>query len=168
MQMYQILSLNSLILAYSLSVLHLDGVKYGDMQVRVWWGAESGVIPLTTHTYRLRLSVSLHPPMLQLTALGILNSISFISMSNSQPLPGLSKVRAPTSIFHPSLFFSLLGQFVMHVGSLHLAVTLTKRTLGDFRPPPPKAEFKPSLLNSVVFLASAIQHLSVFVVNLKV
>lgn len=33
-QMYQILALTCLISSYSLSVLHLDGVKYGDYQVR--------------------------------------------------------------------------------------------------------------------------------------
>jgi hypothetical protein len=32
--MYQILALTCLISSYSLSVLHLDGVKYGDYQVR--------------------------------------------------------------------------------------------------------------------------------------
>jgi len=33
MQMYQILALNCLISSYSLSVLYLDGVKYGDIQM---------------------------------------------------------------------------------------------------------------------------------------
>lgn len=35
LQMYQILALNSLVSAYSLSVLHLDGVKLGDRQLTI-------------------------------------------------------------------------------------------------------------------------------------
>lgn len=73
----QILALNCLISAYSLSVLYLDGVKYGDRQM---------------------------------TALGMLMSVSFITISRSKPLDKLSPVRPMTSIFHPALFLSILGQ----------------------------------------------------------
>lgn len=73
----QILALNCLISAYSLSVLYLDGVKYGDRQM---------------------------------TALGMLMSVSFITISRAKPLSKLSPVRPITSIFHPALFISILGQ----------------------------------------------------------
>merc|ERR1712070_1103728 len=87
-QMYQIMALQCLISSYSLSVLYLDGVKYGDTQM---------------------------------TAMGMLGSISFMSVSRSKPLDRLSSVRPLTSIFHPALFISLLGQFAIHLVTMFLA-----------------------------------------------
>ena len=58
-QMYQISALNCLISSYSLSVLYLDGVKYG---------------------YK------------QMTAMGMLRTISYMSVSRSKPLDRISKV----------------------------------------------------------------------------
>lgn len=133
-QMYQILALNCLISAYSLSVLHLDGIKYGDRQM---------------------------------TCLGILMSISFVTISRAKPLPKLSAVTPLKSVFHPALFISIIGQFVLHLGTLYILVVECKKIMpADTRPEFMK-EFKPSLLNSVVFLVSAVQQVSVFVVNLK-
>uniref|UniRef100_A0A7S2RLD3 Cation-transporting P-type ATPase N-terminal domain-containing protein n=1 Tax=Eucampia antarctica TaxID=49252 RepID=A0A7S2RLD3_9STRA len=133
-QMYQILALNCLISAYSLSVLYLDGVKYGDVQM---------------------------------TSMGILMSISFMSVSRSKPLDRLSPVKPLTSIFHPSLFISLLGQFSIHLVTMYIAVRSAKQHL----PPDYEADldgvFKPGILNSVVFLVSNVQQVTVFVVNLQ-
>jgi cation-transporting ATPase 13A1 len=133
-QMYQILALNCLINAYSLSVLHLDGVKYGDRQM---------------------------------TCLGMLMSVSFVTISRSKPLDNLSPVRPLKSIFHPALFISLLGQFAMHIGTMYFLVREGKKYLEDGHRVDLDKVFKPSLVNSVVFLVTAVQQVSVFVVNLK-
>ena len=134
MQMNQILALNCLISAYSLSVLYLDGVKYGDTQM---------------------------------TAMGILGSISFMTVSRAKPLNKLSPVRPLTSIFHKSLFFSLLGQFAVHLACMYTAVQSAK----EYQPADHLVDlegiFKPGIVNSVVFLVSNVQQVCVFVVNLK-
>jgi manganese-transporting P-type ATPase len=128
------MALQCLISSYSLSVLYLDGVKYGDTQM---------------------------------TAMGLLGTVSFMSVSRSKPLEKLSTVRPLSSIFHPALFLSLLSQFVIHLTTMIIAVRSAKRHL------PPDFEvdldgtFKPGILNTVVFLVSSVQQVTVFVVNLQ-
>eukprot|EP00611_Tribonema_gayanum_P008970 TRINITY_DN1868_c0_g4_i1.p1 TRINITY_DN1868_c0_g4~~TRINITY_DN1868_c0_g4_i1.p1 ORF type:complete len:888 (-),score=351.93 TRINITY_DN1868_c0_g4_i1:197-2860(-) len=134
MQMYQILALNCLISAYSLSVLYLDGVKYGDKQM---------------------------------TAQGILMSASFIAISRSKPLDRLSTVRPLTSIFSPALFLSILGQFALHLATMMISVADAKKHMPEDYVPDLDGEFKPNIINGVVFLVGAVQQVSVYVVNLK-
>eukprot|EP01124_Arcella_intermedia_P002381 TRINITY_DN1129_c0_g2_i1.p1 TRINITY_DN1129_c0_g2~~TRINITY_DN1129_c0_g2_i1.p1 ORF type:complete len:1051 (+),score=291.64 TRINITY_DN1129_c0_g2_i1:899-4051(+) len=133
LQMYQILALNCLISAYSLSVLYLDGIKYGDHQMM---------------------------------ASGVLMTISFLTLSRATPLKELSPVRPLTTIFHPALFLSLLGQFCVHLGCMVYVTSLTKQYTPEWSPNL-YGQFKPSLLNTVVFLTSTVQSVSVFVVNYK-
>jgi len=133
-QMYQIMALQCLISSYSLSVLYLDGVKYGDTQM---------------------------------TAMGMLGSISFMSVSRSKPLDRLSSVRPLTSIFHPALFISLLGQFAIHLSTMVIAVYYAKKNLPPDYEADLDGEFKPGILNTVVFLVSNVQQVTVFVVNLQ-
>jgi cation-transporting ATPase 13A1 len=133
-QMYQIMALQCLISSYSLSVLYLDGVKYGDSQM---------------------------------TAMGLLGSVSFMSVSRSKPLDKLSSVRPLNSIFHPALFVSLLAQFAIHFGTMILAVQTAKSHLPEDYEPDLDGVFKPGILNTVVFLVSSVQQVTVFVVNLQ-
>lgn len=128
------MALNCLISSYSLSVLYLDGVKYGDTQM---------------------------------TAMGMLGSISFMSVSRSKPLDRLSSVRPLTSIFHPALFISLLGQFAIHLTTMMAAVYYAKQLLPPDYEPDGDGEFQPGILNTVVFLVSNVQQVTVFVVNLQ-
>lgn len=131
---YQIMALQCLISSYSLSVLYLDGVKYGDTQM---------------------------------TAMGLLGSVSFMSVSRSRPLDKLSTVQPLSSIFHPASFISLLGQFAIHLVTMVVAVQSAKSHL----PPGYQAEldgqFSPGILNTVVFLVSSVQQVTVFFVNIQ-
>jgi cation-transporting ATPase 13A1 len=133
-QMYQIMALQCLISSYSLSVLYLDGVKYGDSQM---------------------------------TAMGMLGSISFMSVSRSKPLNKLSRVRPLNSIFHPALFCSLLGQFAIHITTMVLAARLAKQNLGPDYAPDLDGHFQPGILNTVVFLVNSVQQVTVYAVNLQ-
>lgn len=123
-----------MISSYSLSVLYLDGVKYGDIQM---------------------------------TAMGMLMTVSFTTVSRSKPLEQLSSVKPLTSIFHPSAFISLLGQFAVHFCVMMLAVKGAKEHLAPDYDANLDGEFVPGILNSVVFLVSNVQQVTVFVVNLQ-
>lgn len=103
----------------------------------------------------------------QMTAMGMLGSVSFMSVSRSKPLDRLSSVRPLTSIFHPALFISLLGQFAIHLTTMMVAVYYAKQHLPPDHEVNLDGEFKPGILNTVVFLVSNVQQVTVFVVNLQ-
>lgn len=102
-----------------------------------------------------------------MTAMGMLGSVSYMSVSRAKPLDKLSSVKPLTSIFHPSLFISLLGQFAVHLGTMMWATNTAKQYLEDDYKVDLDGEFKPGILNSVVFLVSNVQQVTVFVVNLQ-
>lgn len=102
-----------------------------------------------------------------MTAMGLLGSVSFMSVSRSKPLDKLSSVRPLNSIFHPALFCSLLGQFAIHLGTMVLAVHTAKKHLPPDYEPELDGQFKPGILNTVVFLVSSVQQVTVFFVNLQ-
>jgi len=72
-----------------------------------------------------------------------------------------------TSIFHPSLFISLLGQFAIHLLTMVVAVRKAKEHLDPDFKVELDGSFKPGMLNTVVFLVSGVQQVTVFVVNLQ-
>ena len=138
LQMYKILALNCLASAYSMSVLHSDGVKLGDKQMLV-----SGVIV----------------------------TICFLCMSRSQPLDKLSPQRPITRVFHPYMVCSILGQFALHLFTLVTAVQLVSHVDAEAviaqRGEGDDATFKPTLLNSVVFLTTTLMTATTFFVNYR-
>ncbi len=102
-----------------------------------------------------------------MTAMGMLMTISFTTVSRSKPLDQLSSVKPLTSVFHPANFISLLGQFAVHFAVMLLAVKGAKMHLPPDYDADLDGEFKPGILNSVVFLVSNVQQVTVFVVNLQ-
>lgn len=131
-QMYKILALNCLISAYSLSVLYLAGIKFGDQQM---------------------------------TVLGILISVCFLSVSRAKPLEKLSRERPMPGIFNKYIMGSILSQFAIHIITL---IYLT-REVYILEPREPQVdlekEFVPSLLNTAMFLLQLAQQVSTFAVN---
>ncbi|ANZ74639.1 BA75_00390T0 [Komagataella pastoris] len=131
-QMYKILALNCLISAYSLSVLYLAGIKFGDMQA---------------------------------TVSGMLLSVCFLSISRGKPIEKLSKQRPQPGIFNIYIMGSIIGQFAVHIITLiYIAIEIYK-----LEPREPQVdlekEFKPSLLNTAIFLLQLAQQVATFAVN---
>ncbi|KAI0560238.1 P-type ATPase [Gracilaria domingensis] len=134
LQMYQILALNCLISAYSLSVLYLEGVVLGDKQM---------------------------------TIMGVVLSVVSFMINRSKPLKKLSAERPASSIFSPHLFFSTMGQFVVHVICMIACMHFVRPYLPEEHAPTLDEDFAPSLPNTVIFLLSIAQQLSVYVLNYK-
>lgn len=104
----------------------------------------------------------------QLMALGMISTVASVTLSRATPLPNLSPVRPLTSIFHPALFSSLVGQFALHLGCMVYLTNLAKEytPAGDFAHSRP-GDFKPNVMSTVIFLINGVQTVSVCAVNYK-
>lgn len=134
LQMYQILALNCLISAYSLSVLYLQGIILGDKQM---------------------------------TIIGFVLAVASFMVSRSKPLKKLSPQKPASTVFAPELFISLIGQFAVHVAALIACMRVVEPYLPSDYAPKLDDEFSPSLTNTVVFLITIAQQISVYILNYK-
>jgi cation-transporting ATPase 13A1 len=149
-QMYKILALNCLISAYSLSVLYLEGIKFGDGQITI-----SGML-------------------LSVCFLSISRAKSVEGLSKERPQPnifnfyiigsilGQFAVHVATLIYI-ARYCDVLEPYVLPfpLSSLHTLTPFSSRDDSiDL-----EAEFAPSLLNSAVYLLQLIQQISTFAVN---
>ena len=120
-----------------------------------------------------------------------------ISFSYATPLKTMDKIRPLKSLFHPAIFFSIVGQAAVHIYCMVEAVTMAKDSMGEnalkrvmafhkkvragetenlpVDEDDPLAEimalwsqpFLPNLLNSVIFLVETAQIIAVLFVNYK-
>lgn len=94
----------------------------------------------------------------QMISIGVLSSIGFSAITSSKSLSEISKVKPVTSIFNIYVLTSILGQsFIQLVGLFILCKHVPYKPVGDV--------FSPSVLNTVLYLFSCVQTISVFICN---
>ncbi|ETW07462.1 hypothetical protein H310_01974 [Aphanomyces invadans] len=107
----------------------------------------------------------------QMIALGMMGTVASVTLSRATPLAELSSVRPISSIFHPALFSSLVGQFALHLGVMVYSTNLAKEYTveGDTRHQShiKPNSFEPNVMSTVIFLVNGIQTISVCAVNYK-
>ncbi|EPY19067.1 cation-transporting ATPase 13A1 [Strigomonas culicis] len=136
--MYKILALNCLVSAYSMSVLRCEGVKLGEKQ--------------------MILS-------------GMILSVCFMCMSRSKPLPNLCPQRPVTRLFHPYMITTVFLQFALHLYSMvqtaAMVAEVDREGIEEMRRAVEDETFKPTLLNSTMFLMTTLISGVTFAVNYR-
>ena len=94
----------------------------------------------------------------QMLALGLLSAVAFSATSASKPLPFISRQRPVMTIFSPYMLFSIIFQAAIHILSIFLICSFVQV-------PPLSDHFQPSLINSVLFVTSAVQTITTIFCN---
>lgn len=159
-QQMEIMMLESMIAAYTLAAMAVDGTR---------------------------------PSEAQMMASGTLMSVASLAFSFAQPLDRMHPTRPLVSVFHKAIFFSMMGQLLIHLGCMVYISGFAKDIMGEealkevvqFEKDRNKkidsmdesafddwswflsVPFKPNLLNTVCWLVESSQQVSVLFVNYK-
>jgi len=159
-QQMEIMMLESMISAYTMSTMSVDGTR---------------------------------PSEAQMMASGSLMSVASLAFSFARPLDRMHPVRPLSSVFHPAILFSMLGQLAVHLCCMVYIASLAKDIMGEeevkaiveFEKERNKqidsmdeeafndwtwfmsVPFKPNLLNTCCWLVESSQQISVIFVNYK-
>ncbi|KAJ0412216.1 hypothetical protein ATCC90586_005829 [Pythium insidiosum] len=104
----------------------------------------------------------------QLTIVGLGLAMFFLFLSYARPAKRLAAERPPTGVFCVPVLASILGQSLLHLVALMLALQATQPFIERDDPAMhPDGKFTPNVVNSVMFLLSSVMQLNTFVVNYK-
>lgn len=94
----------------------------------------------------------------QMISIGVLSSIGFSAITRPKTLPTISRERPLSSIFNMYVFSSIISQSAIQIGSLYM--------IHKYVPAPkPGTSFEPSVMNTVLFVISSVQTISMFICN---
>lgn len=103
----------------------------------------------------------------QSTYMGFVVAFFFLMLSKAEPLKKLNPNKPPFSIFSLASSISIIGQAITHLASLFIIIQLTEQfdpininTVKSLDDP-----FSPTLMNSIIFIYSALNQTINFVVN---
>ena len=99
--------------------------------------------------------------------LGIIVSMLFLMLSKAKPLSKVNSNKPKINIFNLAAFFSISGQFIIHLFSLNLILYLTEK-VDPFYIRQEKSldeKFSPNLINTILFLFQIFNQSIIFIVN---
>jgi hypothetical protein len=94
-----------------------------------------------------------------MTALGLAVAALFFFVSRAEPLEKLAPQRPPARIFCLQVCLSIVGQFLVHLACLMTTLELAKPLVARTRADPafaPDGPFRPNVVNTAIFLLSAV------------
>ena len=99
--------------------------------------------------------------------LGIVISMFFLMLSKAKPLSKVNSNKPQINIFNLAAFFSISGQFLIHLFSLNLIIYITEK-VDPFYIRQEKSfdeKFSPNLINTILFLFQIFNQSIIFIVN---